>query len=154
MNNVVLFLSYGDRTHFSEQCGIFFSYGDKLLNPFNYCSSLVPFYTIYSIYILPLYSDTDKDEWDRRKYGILIYLLLKIFTRYWYQSFWYLYQRFVWTGICWGELYLYQTLPYRYRSFLGIDIYSGKRFKYQSLRYRFRSLLYRFRSVICSFWPL
>ena len=84
----------------------FSSYGYRLMNPFNYCSSLVPFKTIYSEDLLSLYLASDKDEQDRRKYGILLYLTLKIFTRYWYQSFWYCYWSFVWAGICLGE-YIY-----------------------------------------------
>ena len=86
------FFSYGDINHFSEQCGTFFSYGDRLINPFNYCSSLVPFNTIYSIDILSLCSAADKDEWDRRKYGILLYFTLRIFIRYRYQKLWYQYR--------------------------------------------------------------
>ena len=31
------FLSDENRSHFSEQCGTFFSYGYRLLKPFNYC---------------------------------------------------------------------------------------------------------------------
>ena len=141
------FFSYENRSHFSEQCGTFFSYGDRLLNPFNYCSSLVPFYTIYSIDLLSICSYSDKDERDRRKYCILLYFLLKKLTRYWYQSFWYQYWSFVWTGICLGDLYLYWTLPYRYRSFARTGIHSGK-------RYRYWSLLYRYRSFVGSFWTL
>ena len=60
------FFSYGDISHFNEQCGTFSSYGDILLKAFNYCSSLVPFYTIYSIDILSICSAADKDERDRR----------------------------------------------------------------------------------------
>ena len=71
------FFSYGDRTHFSEQYGAFFSYGYRLPNPFNYCISLVPFYTIYSIDLSSLYSAAEKNEWDRRKYDILLYFPLK-----------------------------------------------------------------------------
>ena len=133
---------------------LFFSYGDRLLNPFNYCSSLVPFNTTYSIDILSLCSSAYKDERDRRKYGILLYFPFKIFTRYWYQSFWYRYWSFVWTYIRSGELYIYRTLPYWYWSFVGTGIHSGKRYRYRSLRCRYQGLLYRYRSFIGSFWPL
>ena len=133
---------------------LFFSWGDRLLNPFNYCSSLVPFNIIYSIYLLSLCSAAEKDEQDRRKYGILLYLTLKIFTRYWYQSFWYWYRSFVWTDICSGELYPYRTLPYQYRSFVGTDICSGKRYRYRSLWYIYQGLLYWYRNSVGSFWPL
>ena len=148
------FFSYGDKTNFSEQCGTFFSYWDILINPFKYYSSLVPFYTIYSIDILSLCSAAEKDEWNRRKYVILLYLPLKIFTQYWYQSFWYWYQSFLWTDICSGGLYIYRTLPYQYWIFVGTGISLGKQYQYQSLQYLYRSLLYRYRSSVGSFWPL
>ena len=110
---------------FSEECGTFFSYGDRLLNPFNYCISLVPFYNIYTVYLFALCSAADKYEWYKRKYGILLYLPLKIFSQYWYQSFWFWYRSFGWTDICSGELYIYRTLTYRYRRFLGSGFGSG-----------------------------
>ena len=147
VNNVVLFFSYGDRTQFSEQCGTFFSYGDRLINPFNYCISLVPFYTIYIIDTLSLCSSADKYEQYKRKCGILLYLPLKLFTGYWYQSFWYRYWSFVWTGIRSGKLYLYRTLPYQYWSFVGTGVRLGK-------RYWYRSLLYQYRSFVSSSLPL
>ena len=131
----------------------FFSYRDRLINPFKYCRYMVPFNTIYSIYLLSLCSASDKDEWYRRKYGILLYLPLKIFTQYLYQSFWYQYRSFVWTDICLGELYIYWTLPYRYQSFVEIGISWGKRY-HRSLQYRYQGLLCRYRSFVGSFWPL
>ena len=137
-----------------KNLALFPSYWDRLINPFNYYSYLVSFYTIYSIYLLSLYSDIEKDEWDRRKYDILLYLPLKMFTRYLYQSFWYRYRSFVWEGICLGKLYLYRTLPYQYQSFVGTSISSGKRYWYQSLQYWYRKLLYRYHSFVVSFWPL
>ena len=37
VNNVVLLFSCGYSYHFSEQCGTFFSYGDRFLSSYNYC---------------------------------------------------------------------------------------------------------------------
>ena len=62
VNNVVLVFSYGYISHFSEQYVTFFSYGDRSINPFNYCRSLVLFYAIHSIYLIYLCSSEDKDE--------------------------------------------------------------------------------------------
>ena len=126
VNNVVLFSVVETEPASVNNVVLFFSYWDTLINPFNYCSSLVYFYTIYSMDLLSLCSAADKDKWDRRKYGIPLYLTLKIFTRYWYQSFWYQYRSFVCTGICSGVLYLYWTIPYRYQILVGTGIFQVK----------------------------
>ena len=52
VNNVVLFPVMETEPTSVNNVVLFFRYGDRLLNPFNYCSSLVPFNTIYSIDIL------------------------------------------------------------------------------------------------------
>ena len=49
VNNVVLFPVTETEPTSVNNVVIFLSYGDRLLNPFNYCSSLVTFNTIYSI---------------------------------------------------------------------------------------------------------
>ena len=62
VNNVVLFSVMETEPTSVKNVVLFFSYRDRLLNPFNFCSSMVSFNTIYSIDLPSLYSAAEKDE--------------------------------------------------------------------------------------------